>query len=109
MPYVNVRILEGVTAGQKLRVIERITQVLVEELGKNPASTFVVIDEVPTDNWGHHGTSITRLRASAGDARPAPAKKAPPKVPGMKGEAKKAPAKKAPAKMPGKKAGPSAG
>ena len=73
MPYVNVRIsADGNTAEQKLRVIERITQVLVEELGKDPASTFVVIDEVSTDNWGHHGTSVTKLRAAA----KAPARKA---------------------------------
>jgi 4-oxalocrotonate tautomerase len=74
VPYVNVRIIEdNVTVEQKLRVIERITQVLVEELHKDPAGTFVVIDEVPTDNWGHHGTSITRLRAAA-KAKAAPAK-----------------------------------
>jgi 4-oxalocrotonate tautomerase len=65
MPYVNVRIsADGNTAEQKERVIARITQVLVEELGKDPASTFVVIDEVHTDNWGHHGTSVTKLRAA---------------------------------------------
>jgi len=83
MPYVNVRIsADGNTAAQKLRVIERITQVLVEELGKDPAGTFVVIDEVSTDNWGHHGTSVTKLRA----AKAAAAKQAP----------RKAPAKRAP-------------
>jgi 4-oxalocrotonate tautomerase len=72
MPYVNVRIsADGNTAAQKLRVIERITQVLVEELGKDPASTFVVIDEVSTDNWGHYGTSVTQLRAAGAAAKPA--------------------------------------
>jgi 4-oxalocrotonate tautomerase len=77
MPYVNVRIsADGNTVAQKLRVIERITQVLVEELGKDPASTFVVIDEVSTDNWGHHGTSVTKLRAARAAAAKAPAKKA---------------------------------
>jgi len=76
MPYVNVRIAaDGNTAAQKLRVIERITQVLVEELGKDPAGTFVVIDEVSTDNWGHYGTSVTKLRAAAAAAK-APTKKA---------------------------------
>ena len=66
MPYVNVRILEdNVTREQKLRVIERITQVMVEELGKNPASTFVVIDEVPLDNWGSSGTSVAEARSRA--------------------------------------------
>ena len=65
MPYVNVRIsADGNTAAQKERVIARITQVLVEELGKDPAGTFVVIDEVSTDNWGHYGTSVTKLRAA---------------------------------------------
>jgi len=65
MPYVNVRIsADGNTAEQKERVIARITQVLVEELGKDPAGTFVVIDEVNTDNWGHYGTSVSKLRAA---------------------------------------------
>ncbi len=84
MPYVNVRIsADGNTPAQKLRVIERITQVLAEELGKDPASTFVVIDEVSTDNWGHHGTSVTKLRAARAAATKvvkAPAKRAPRKA-----------------------------
>jgi 4-oxalocrotonate tautomerase len=81
MPYVNVRIsADGNTVEQKLRVIERITQVLVEELGKNPASTFVVIDEVSTDNWGHHGTSVTKLRAARAAAGKAAGKLPAPKA-----------------------------
>ena len=31
-------------------------------LGKNPATTFVVIEEVPTDNWGIGGESVTTRR-----------------------------------------------
>jgi 4-oxalocrotonate tautomerase len=31
-------------------------------LYKNPATTFVVIDEVETDNWGVDGQSVTKLR-----------------------------------------------
>ena len=92
MPYVNVRIsADGNTAEQKERVIARITQVLVEELGKDPASTFVVIDEVSTDNWGHHGTSVTKLRAAQAAAR-APSSKAAPRPQGTslkKGAARK--------------------
>jgi 4-oxalocrotonate tautomerase len=66
MPYVNVRILkEGVTAAQKVRVIRGITDVLVEVLGKDPNATFVVIDEVETDNWGWKSTSVTELRKAA--------------------------------------------
>ena len=67
MPYVNVRITDdNVTAEQKRQVISGITQVLVDVLGKNPETTFVVIDEVNTDNWGHKGTSVTELRKNSG-------------------------------------------
>ena len=63
MPYVNVKITkDGVSAEQKRAVIKGITDVLVDVLGKDPAATFIVIDEVETDNWGHRGTSVTELR-----------------------------------------------
>ena len=69
MPYVNVRITkEGVTAEQKRKVIKGITDVLVKELGKNPDTTFVVIDEVELDNWGHKGTSVAELRKKPASA-----------------------------------------
>ena len=63
MPYVNVKITrEGVTAAQKTAVISGITKLLQVELGKNPETTFVVIDEVETDNWGIGGESVTVRR-----------------------------------------------
>jgi 4-oxalocrotonate tautomerase len=63
MPYVNIKITrEGATSEQKTRLIEGATQLLVDVLGKNPATTVVVIDEVDTDNWGVGGESITVRR-----------------------------------------------
>ena len=63
MPYVNVRITrEGATAEQKVEGIRRMTQVLVDVLGKNPETTVVVIDEVETDNWGIGGVTVTERR-----------------------------------------------
>jgi 4-oxalocrotonate tautomerase len=63
MPYVNIRITdEEVTREQKARLIEGATQLLVEVLQKNPATTVVVIDEVDTDNWGIAGKTVTELR-----------------------------------------------
>ncbi len=63
MPYVNIRITkEGATAEQKQRLIKGTTQLLVDVLGKNPKTTFVVIDEVDTDNWGIAGQSVTEIR-----------------------------------------------
>ena len=66
MPYVNIRITrEGVTTEQKAALIKGATQLLVDVLGKNPATTVVVIDEVDTDNWGIGGESITVIRKVA--------------------------------------------
>jgi 4-oxalocrotonate tautomerase len=66
MPYVNIRITkEGATAEQKARLIQGVTDMLVEILGKDPQTTVVVIDEVETDNWGIAGESITVRRKQA--------------------------------------------
>lgn len=63
MPYVNIRITdEGVTKEQKQALIKGATDLLVNVLGKNPATTVVVIDEINTDNWGVAGEQVTELR-----------------------------------------------
>ncbi|HPB89919.1 MAG TPA: 4-oxalocrotonate tautomerase family protein [Rugosibacter sp.] len=63
MPYVNIQITrEGVTAEQKAELIRGTTELLVRVLGKNPATTFVIIEEVDTDNWGIAGETVTVLR-----------------------------------------------
>ena len=64
MPFVNIKITrEGATSDQKAALIKGVTDLLVETLGKNPATTVVVIDEVETDNWGVGGESITVRRS----------------------------------------------
>ena len=64
MPYVNIRVTnEGVSSQQKAELIKGVTDLLARVLGKNPATTVVVIDEVETDNWGIGGESITVRRA----------------------------------------------
>lgn len=66
MPYVNIKITkEGATPEQKAQLINGATQLLVDVLGKNPATTVVVIDEVETDNWGIAGETVT-VRRKAG-------------------------------------------
>ncbi len=63
MPYVNVKITqEGATPEQKARIIKEITLVLQHVLGKNPATTVVVIEEIDTDNWGIGGETVTVRR-----------------------------------------------
>lgn len=63
MPYINVKITdEGATNVQKQAIIKGCTQLMVEVLDKNPATTFVVIDEVNTDNWGIGFEQVTDMR-----------------------------------------------
>jgi 4-oxalocrotonate tautomerase len=63
MPFVNIRITrEGVTLEQKAELIRGATELLVRVLNKNPATTFVIVDEVDTDNWGIAGETVTSLR-----------------------------------------------
>ena len=70
MPYVNIKITdEQVTREQKARLIQGATQLLVEVLDKNPATTVVVIDEIHTDNWGIGGEAVTELRRRAASSR----------------------------------------
>jgi len=66
MPYINVKITdEGVTNEQKRAIIKGCTQLMVEVLNKKPATTFVVIDEINTDNWGIGFEQVTELRKQA--------------------------------------------
>jgi 4-oxalocrotonate tautomerase len=63
MPYVNIRVTrEGVTREQKAALIAGTTELLERILNKDPATTFVVIDEIDTDNWGVGGELVTVLR-----------------------------------------------
>ncbi len=70
MPYVNIKVTrEGGPAGtgpspeQKAQLIAGVTGLLQQILNKKPASTFVVIDEVPLDNWGLSGRRVSEIRA----------------------------------------------
>jgi 4-oxalocrotonate tautomerase len=63
MPFVNIKVTnEGVSPDQKAALIKGATDLLANVLGKNPATTVVVIEEVDTDNWGIGGESITLRR-----------------------------------------------
>ncbi len=66
MPYVNIKITrEGATPAQKAELIQGATDLLVRVLDKNPATTFVVIDEVPLEHWGVGGLPVAEYRQRA--------------------------------------------
>lgn len=65
MPYVNIKVTggnEAPTSEQKAELIKGVTDLLSRVLGKNPATTVVVIDEVELDNWGIGGRPVTEIR-----------------------------------------------
>lgn len=63
MPFVNIKITrDGATREEKEKLISGVTALLKDVLGKNPATTVVVIDEVDTDNWGIGGETVTARR-----------------------------------------------
>ncbi|MCH8621838.1 4-oxalocrotonate tautomerase family protein [Undibacterium sp. TS12] len=63
MPYVHIQVTrENVTAAQKAELIAGTTDLLVRVLNKDPATTFVVIEEVDTDNWGVGGLPVVQWR-----------------------------------------------
>lgn len=63
MPYVSIKITrEGATRAQKAKLIEGVTALLKEVLDKDPATTFVVVDEVMMEDWGVGGLPVEEYR-----------------------------------------------
>ena len=75
MPYVNIKVTReggpdgtGPGADEKARLIAGVTALLQDVLGKDPATTVVVIDEVVPENWGIAGQPVPDYRAQRAQA-----------------------------------------
>jgi 4-oxalocrotonate tautomerase len=79
MPIVTIQITrEGTTPGrgsvsaeEKAALIKGVSELLLDVLDKPLEATFVIIEEVETDNWGWGGLPVLdyrRRRAAASDA-----------------------------------------
>ena len=55
MPHIQITLISGRTLEQKRKVVERITQALVEEIGTSRESVIVTMIEVPRSNVGKAG------------------------------------------------------
>jgi len=69
MPYVNIKVTQeggpngtGPSTEEKKQLVKGVTDLLATVLGKNPATTCVVIDEVPLENWGLEGRQVSTIR-----------------------------------------------
>ena len=64
MPFVNVKLTRRpLSTEDKAKIIAGMTEVLSSVLKLKPQATYVVIEEVDSDNWGVGGESLTVLRA----------------------------------------------
>ncbi|QIX86238.1 2-hydroxymuconate tautomerase family protein [Campylobacter ureolyticus] len=65
MPFVKICVTkenDEPTKEQKELLINGVTNLINEVLGKNKSSTVVIIEEIDTDNYGLVGKSMTNLR-----------------------------------------------
>ena len=65
MPLVVIKVTGGnaaPTVEQKKELIAGAADLLVRVLGKNPATTSVIIEEVPPENWGIGGLNTPERR-----------------------------------------------
>lgn len=66
MPYVNIKLTgdeEAPTTEQKAKLIEGVTKLIADVLGKDTTHLVVVIDEIPMNNYGINGKSVRQIRA----------------------------------------------
>jgi len=69
MPYINIKITKeggpndtGPSVEQKAQLIKGCSELLERVLNKDPATTFVVINEVALEDWGAGGLPVTEYR-----------------------------------------------
>ena len=67
MPFVNVKIIEGVfSADQKQDMVRRLTDTMVEIEGENMRPvTWCVVEEVASGDWGIAGNPLTTADVKA--------------------------------------------
>lgn len=61
MPFINVKLIEGVfDSTQKREIVQKLTDAMVSIEGENMrAVTWCVIEEVRSGNWGIGGNPLT--------------------------------------------------
>ena len=70
MPMVTIQVTrqgsapgrDTITADEKAALIAGVSQLLLDVLNKPLDSTFVVIEEVPLENWGVGGLPVAEYR-----------------------------------------------
>ena len=62
MPYINIKVTKEngePTTEQKAKLIEGVTELVSQILGRNRSSTIVVIDEIDMENYGLGANAVS--------------------------------------------------
>lgn len=59
MPTLRVELMEGRTLEQKKKLVEALTQAVVDTLGSKPESVDILLFDIPRQNWATGGTLWT--------------------------------------------------
>jgi 4-oxalocrotonate tautomerase len=66
MPHVQITMLAGRTVEQKRRMVQRLTELLCEELQAKPEAVVITFIEVPRENYARGGVLKADENASSG-------------------------------------------
>ena len=58
MPYINVKLAGTLNRNQKEEIAKEITDVMQRVAGKPPSYTYIVFDEVKSEDWGIGGSLL---------------------------------------------------
>ncbi len=55
MPIVRIEVWAGRSPEIKKKLIEGVTKAVCDSVGCPPETVFVIIDDIPKENWGQSG------------------------------------------------------
>jgi 4-oxalocrotonate tautomerase len=58
MPYINVKLAGTLNKEQKAEIAKEITEVMTRVANKPPSYTYIVFDEVKTEDWAIGGNLL---------------------------------------------------
>jgi 4-oxalocrotonate tautomerase len=62
MPFVSIRILKGQSQERKDEIAKRVTQAICEVVQIPEQATWVVFEEIPSDDWFIGTTPISKMQ-----------------------------------------------
>ncbi|HZP23149.1 MAG TPA: tautomerase family protein [Terriglobales bacterium] len=65
MPHVQITMLTGRTIEQKRRIVQRLTELLCEELQAKPDAVVITLVEVPRENYARGGVLKADRKANS--------------------------------------------